>query len=172
MKEARVDEAARVRATGEQMPGFKEWLQQKADASPEEQRRRKLQDWKDAYDTLIHRIRQWLEEDGAGQIKFSGENVVSKVEEGLGPYRFQTLKIVVGDDSIEVVPIARNVIAHLGDPSLRAAGRVDITNGVRNYALYRVVRDGESVWYVVNDSNAEGELSKDKLETIMMDLMP
>jgi hypothetical protein len=152
------------------MPTFKEWLKEKADSAPEEQRKKLLQDWTDAYSELAHNVREWLQDDEAGRVRF-GNEPITRSEEGLGSYQFSTVKIIVGDQSVDVVPVARNVIAHVGDPPTRAAGRVDITNGIRKYALYRVVRDGNSTWRIVKDATEIGDLSRQSLEEIIMDLM-
>ena len=70
--------------------------------------------------------------------------------------------------------MGRNVIGSFGlrgGPAHRGAGRVDITNGVRKYALYRTIQDGRDVWYVVDERSEVVPLSKELLCEIVMDLM-
>jgi hypothetical protein len=56
-------------------------------------------------------------------------------------------------------------------PPTRAAGRVDITDGVRKFGLYRTSTQGQDTSYVIDERGEESLLSRESLERILMDLM-
>ena len=70
--------------------------------------------------------------------------------------------------------MGRNVIGTVGlrdEPEHRGMGRVDLTNGVRRYGLYRTIQGGEDVWYVVDERSEISLLTRDRLFEMVMDLM-
>jgi hypothetical protein len=99
---------------------------------------------------------------------------IERAERALGTYELPGLKIHVSDAAVEVVPLSRNVVGSIGprgEPGLRAAGRVDITDGTRKYALHRSIPEGQDVWYVVAERSSVTPLTRDRLQEIVMDLM-
>jgi len=95
-------------------------------------------------------------------------------EQGLGAYNIDALRIDIGDSTVEVVPLGRNVIGYVNLPGggeIRAAGRVDITSGVRKFHVYRTMQDGKDVWYVADEQYKETLLTRQRFEEVLMDLM-
>jgi hypothetical protein len=155
------------------MVGFKEWLEEKTREAQQSERAQRLNEWIAAYQRLTGDIIAWLREDGAGYITID-QHPVQRAEQGLGTYVLSGLTIRVGDGSVDVVPVGRNVVGRVGprgDDGQRAAGRVDITDGVRKYALFRAVENGRDVWYVVDERASVTPLTRDRLQEIIMDLM-
>ena len=152
---------------------FKEWVKKKTEEAEHSERARQVHEWRDAYMALRDQIMAWLLEEG-GPEDFFRHIPIERSEHGLGHCDLIKLQIVVGDESVDVVPMGRNVIGSFGlrgEPAHRGAGRVDITNGVRKYALYRTIQGGQDVWYVVDERSEVTPLSKDLLCEIVMDLM-
>ena len=89
----------------------------------------------------------------------------------------------IGDSSVHLVPVSRNVIARIHPPGggeFPGAGLVDITSGGTKHRLYRTIQDGTDVWYIVVDTWRPLEskrrdtaipLTKESFEEILMDLM-
>jgi hypothetical protein len=155
------------------MVGFKEWLREKTEEAQHSERAQELREWHDAYQRLTDQIVAWLREDGAEYVTIT-PRPIERSERGLGTYELTGLQIRVGDAAVEVVPLGRNVVGHVspgGGPGLRAAGRVDITDGTRKFPLYRTVQDGQDHWYVVDERLSVTPLTRDRLQEIIMDLM-
>ncbi|MHB1558126.1 MAG: hypothetical protein ACYC61_11740 [Isosphaeraceae bacterium] len=160
---------------------FKEWVEQKAKEADSRHAAR-LKEWLGAYKKLRTQLERWLKEDGGEKIQIVDFAVMHN-ERGLGPYHIDGFWIHIGDDSVKVTPMGRNVIARLNPPGggeLRAEGRVDITSGTTKYHLYRTIQDGEDAWYVVHEEQfrpggkhprPDTLLTRERLQEILMDLM-
>jgi hypothetical protein len=161
---------------------FKDWVAQKAEEARSSERAQRRAEWLRAYEELKSQICEWLREDGGSQIQIDGE-WIERNEMGLGIYRIEGLRITIGDSSVHLVPVSRNVIARihpLGGGEYPGAGLVDITDGGTKHRLYRTIQDGTDVWYIVVDSWRPLEskrqdtaipLTKESFEEILMDLM-
>ncbi|MHC5542114.1 hypothetical protein ACYOEI_28160 [Singulisphaera rosea] len=57
-----------------------------------------------------------------------------------------------------------------GSPT-QFAGRVDITDGLRKYHLYREIRDGKECWQIMDERNHFTYLSSDSLGHILQELL-
>ena len=155
------------------MTSFKEWVRQKTEESLSSERAQLVNDWVSACLWLREQIIGWLTEEGEGRIAFR-DVAIERSERRLGTYPMGKLLIGVGDETVELVPMGRNVFGSFGLPGgteHRGAGRVDLTNGTRKYMLYRTVQDGEDVWYVVDEQSQTSLLTKERFLEIVMDLM-
>jgi hypothetical protein len=155
------------------MTSFKEWVKQKTDDAASIERSKRVTDWVHACLHLRTQVEAWLTEEGEGRIKFDLV-VVDRTEHGLGSYSLHKLRINIGEDSVELIPLGRNVIGSYGlrgEPEHRGAGRVDLTNGIRKYMLYRTIQSDKDVWYVVDERGEFSLLTKDRLLEIVRDLM-
>lgn len=152
---------------------FKEWLKSMEAESPSSERGKRREEWMAAFCRLREDIRRWLEEDGEGVIEID-DRWVERRDRGLGIYSMPALRIVVGDQSVDVIPVARNVIGVFrlpGGAEVRASGRADVTDGVQKVALYRIIHDGHDAWYVVDDASNAVPLTRETFEKALMDLM-
>ncbi len=161
---------------------FKEWVEQKAEEAHSSERAQRRAEWLRAYEGLKSRISQWLREDGGGRIQIDGE-WIERNEQGLGIYKIEGLRITIGDSTVHVIPVSRNVIARIHPPGggeYPGAGLVEITGGGMKHRLYRTVHDGTDVWYIIVDTwrPLEGNqrdtaipLTKESFERILIDLM-
>lgn len=69
-------------------------------------------------------------------------------ETRIGHYQLPVLSIRLGPREIQVKPISRDTIGTYRLPD-RPHGRVDITNGVTTYRLYRLKDDQNGRWSVL-----------------------
>jgi hypothetical protein len=156
------------------MMTFREFLQKKAEEQHQPQRRQRRDEWIEAVRRLITQLRAWLAEADPEKLLDVVPLVVERVEPGLGAYSIPSLKIGVGDATVEVVPIGRNALGFV-NPSrgegLRAEGRVDITDGVRKHILYRTLADGQETWHILNEQFESAPLDLGRLEAILQDLL-
>jgi hypothetical protein len=154
---------------------FQEWVEKKAEEAQSSERLQRRAEWLRAYEDFKEQIRRWLREDGLEERIEIHPEWVQRREGGLGTYNIEGLRIDIGDSSVKVVPISRNVIGYVNLPGggeFRASGRVDITDGIHKYVLYRTIQDGQDVWYAVDeDRYAVTPFTRERLQKILMDLM-
>ena len=154
---------------------FKEWVEKMNEEARNNEQGQRRAEWLRAYGQLKDQITRWLREDGLEQqIQIHPERVQRR-ELGLGTYDLEGLQIEIGDESVKVEPISRNVIGYVNPPGggeIRASGRVDLKSSAQKYVLYRTIQDGKDVWYAVDEGRyAVTPFTKERLQEILMDLM-
>ena len=118
-----------------------------------------VDEWRTAIERLFVKIREWLKEsdpEGLIEIKESQEEIK---EPGLGLYRVPRLNLRAFGKWIGIIPKARRTVgtAQPRRKSVpeRAEGRVDITDELRRYVLFRFRDDGRDVWLIEGLEPAE-----------------
>lgn len=154
---------------------LREFLLQNAPRE-EMQRRQCREEWIAAVDRLLAQLRSWLAEAGTAELLDLEHLEFEKREQGLGAYPIKGLAIRFGERTVKVVPVSRNVLAHLGayaEPGHeKAEGRVDITNGTYKYFLYRKLNDaGEEQWLVQDERADIRPLDREQFEAILQALL-
>jgi hypothetical protein len=156
---------------------LREFLLKNAPRTEQEKRRRQWrEEWIAAVDRLLAQLRAWLAEAGTADLLNLEPLEFEKREQGLGAYHIQGLAINFGETTVKVVPVGRNVLAHLGRYAEagheKAEGRVDITNGAYKYFLYRKLNDaGEEQWLVQDERSDIRPLDQERFEAILQDLL-
>lgn len=146
-------------------------------AAHDEMRRRQCrEEWGAAVDRLLAQLRGWLTEADTAEFLDLEPLEFEKREQGLGSYRVKGLAIHFGERTVKVVPVGRDVLAHLGPYAApgheKAEGRVDVTNGAYKYFLYRKRNDaGEEQWLVQDERSGIRPLDRQQFETILQDLL-
>ena len=146
-------------------------------APREEIRRRQwCQEWTAAVDRLLEQLRGWLTDANTAGLLDLERLDFEKREQGLGAYHIQGLAIHFGERTVKVVPVGRQVLAHLGPYAKpgheNAEGRVDITNGADKYYLYRKLNDaGEEQWLVQHERSDIRLLDRERFEAILQELL-
>src|SRR5258708_3711346 len=113
------------------MPRLREFLEKKAGEMSQDERRKRREDWLAAVGRLVAQLRAWLREADEKSLLEIAPLDVEKLEQGLGAYKAEGLRITLGDSAVQVVPVGRNVVGFVGDggdAGVRAEGRVDITD--------------------------------------------
>jgi hypothetical protein len=156
---------------------LREFLLQNAPRAEQEKRRRqRREEWTAAIERLLAQMRAWLTDTGTAELLDLEPLDFEKREQGLGAYHVPGLAIHFGESVVTVVPVGRNVLAHLGpyaEPGHeKAEGRVDITNGAYKYFLYRKLNDaGEEQWLVQDERSDIRRLDRERFEAIVQDLL-
>ena len=119
-------------------------------------RRRSIKpsEWVAAVDRLIEKIKAWLSyADPDHAILEVRETPCQLREEGIGGYEARGLVVRVGRRELRIEPIARNVAGPLSATGLihvsRAYGRVDLTDGLQKYMIFRVEKVPEDRWTII-----------------------
>jgi hypothetical protein len=114
----------------------------------------KRDEWIGAIDRLNEQIRMWLTNaDPDHAIIAVREFPYQLREEGIGSYEARGLIISVGRREVRAQPIARNVAGPLSATGVihvgRAYGRVDLTDGLQKFMIFRVEKDPEDRWSII-----------------------
>jgi hypothetical protein len=133
---------------------FRDFLRQQAEKYQAEIAAGKadVEDWRAAVERLFSQMRAWIKDSdpqGFIEIKESSQNIT---EPGLGRYQVPRLDLYTFRQWIGIIPKARRTMATAKPPRKSvpepAAGRVDITDEVRRYILYRFREDGQDMWMI------------------------
>ena len=118
-------------------------------------RRRFARDeWVSAIDRLNQQIRDWLTDSDPDHRFLEVRELPCQLrEQGIGTYEARGLLIRVGRLEVRVEPIARYVagphsatgVIHVS----RAFGRVDLTDGLQKFMIFRVEKDPEDRWSLI-----------------------
>ncbi len=114
----------------------------------------KRDEWVAAVDRLNQQIREWLTQaDPDHKVLEVSERPYHLREEGIGAYEVRGLSISLGPREIRVEPVARNVAGPVSATGvihvIRAYGRVDLTDGLKKFMIFRVETDPEDRWSII-----------------------
>lgn len=154
---------------------FREFLEKQAEQRHHKERRQRREEWIAAVCRLIDQLCAWLAESDPDKVLAVVPMEIEAIEPGVGTYRVPSLKISLADAAVQVVPVGRNVVGIVfpqGDGvGIHAEGRVDITDGLRRYILYRTLKDGQEQWYALDEHLHAVPLDRGRLEGILQDLL-
>jgi hypothetical protein len=153
---------------------FQEFLRQKAEKYRAEVQSGKatVEEWRAAIEQLFAQLRHWLKEsDPEGVIEIE-ESHQDLTEPGLGRYRVPRLNLRAFGKWVGIIPKARNTVGTAQPPQKsapqRAAGRVDITDELQRYVLYRFQEDGRDVWLIDDLESGQKPLDREAFERALM----
>ena len=160
---------------------FQDFLRRKAEGTDVRERNRNRDEWLKAINGLLDQIEEWLRAADAENLLEIMRYDVERVEERMGVYDAPALKVRLGTDEVDVVPVGRYAIGPLPAQAIKslmgvegtdgpAAGRVDITNGERKYLLLRDLTSGQERWYAVDERSKAVLFDRAYLEAILQDL--
>src|SRR2546421_286070 len=122
-----------------------------------------IDEWRAAVVQLFRRIRDWLERSDPDHVIRIDEAEHKVNEPSLGKYRIPRLELRGLGKWIGIIPKARNTVGSVrpspNSAPERAAGRIDMTDEIRRYILYRLqAASGENEWYIVEFNSDEPKL--------------
>jgi hypothetical protein len=155
---------------------FKEFLKEHAarEEGQAKAARASIDEWRKAIEGLFGQIRGWLADsdpDGIIQIEQTDHEVR---EEGLGRYRVPRLDLRAFGKWVGIIPKARNTVATARPPQKsapdRATGRVDMTDELVRYILFRFPKEGGGDVWLIDDlrSNGPKPLDQQAFEAALM----
>lgn len=154
---------------------FTEFLrQQAANRQAELARRREvIEEWTASLRGLYSSLKDWLRQsDPDGILKVEESDDWELQEEGLGKYTVPRLDLRGLGRWIGIVPKARFTVATANPPPRstpeRAEGRVDITNEVRRFILYRFRGEDGDIWMVDDQKQPVRLLDQVAFEAALM----
>ncbi len=113
-------------------------------------------EWVASVERLLAQMKDWLAQADDERVLMIDESPIRISEQGLGTYEVPALTIGLGTREVRVRPIARYVSAPLRVTAAlqvpRAYGRVDMTNGLDCYHIFRVERETGDRWKVVEQN--------------------
>lgn len=152
---------------------FTEFLRNQAEQRKVEAAERKavIEDWNKSLKELYSKIREWLRSSDPDGILTITDEVCELNEERLGKYVVPCLEIRGLGRWIGLIPKARYNVATARPPQKgvteRAIGRVDITNEVRRFTLYRFLGEGGDVWLMDDQKNPQRVLDQQSFEAAL-----
>lgn len=155
------------------MKTLREFLEEKARQPEQEQRRLRREEWVSAVERLVGQFQDWLKESDPKGVLEIVPLTLEKIEQGLGGYQVPGLTIQLEESVVKILPVARNVLGFLGaetEKPLKAAGRIDVTDGGRKFTLYRTLQDGEQ-WLVVDEKYKVTPLDRQRFEAMIQELL-
>jgi hypothetical protein len=153
---------------------FQEFLEKQASEQRHNGWRERREEWITAVRGLLEQLQTWLAESDPGKVLDVVPIELRRIEPDLGLYLAPGLKISLNHAAVEVLPVGRNVVGMVGphgDAGIRADGRVDITDGVRKYILYRTLNNGREKWYALDERFQARPLDRSRFETILQELL-
>jgi hypothetical protein len=133
---------------------FREFLKEKATAYAVQAKETEqvIVEWRAAVDRLFEQLRGWLRTSDPDEIINYDITQADVAEPGLGRYQVSRLNLRAFGKWVSLIPKARKTVkrAHPQQPGApeQATGRVDITDEIRRYVLYRFSRDGRDEWHI------------------------
>ncbi len=160
------------------MSTLQEFLKQRAEhLSASFPEKVKIQnDWIQAVDRLLNQIKQWLKDADPQAILDVFEESVDRRESGVGVYQVHSLRIRLEAQEVRVIPIARNVLGPVSSSGTihkgRSFGRVDMTNGVSKFLLFRTDVEPSDRWIIVDeDAYVPRDLDRGTFDAAMQSLL-
>jgi hypothetical protein len=142
---------------------LKEFLASEAEKLRSEQAEAltKRAEWIAAVERLLGQIKDWLGQADPERILRIDEAPLRIGEQGLGTYEIPGLTIGLGTREVRIKPVARHVLAPLRVTGRmhvpRAYGRVDLTNGLDRFMIFRTAKEPDDRWTIIEE---DGPLMK------------
>jgi hypothetical protein len=143
---------------------LKEFLAGEADKLRNEQSEAmtERQEWIAAVDRLLAQIKDWLQQADERGILLIQEATFPLSEQGIGTYEIRSLTIGLGPREVRIKPVARFLAAPLRSNGVihipRPYGRVDMTNGLDKFKIFRTEKDPTDRWTIVEQDSSRIEL--------------
>jgi hypothetical protein len=160
---------------GAAAPSFTEFLRRKGEEFHVRERHGRRSEWLGAINSLYDQIREWLREaDPEGLLDIVSYEV-SRTEPKLGTYEAPALKIQLGPAEVHIKPTGREVpfmaIRGASGAPTEFSGRVDITDGLREYNFYRERHHEGDRWQIPDERNRFTYLNRQVFERILEELL-
>ncbi len=153
---------------------FAELLERKAESYEIEARENKIiiDDWTSAIRKLHVDIRGWLRDSDPRSILKFEDRTEEITEPNVGRYYAPRLDIRAFGKWVGIIPKALKTIKSARPPRLgapvRATGRVDITDELVRFVLYRFTDESVDSWFIEGPREALQPLTQQRFEDALM----
>jgi hypothetical protein len=156
---------------------LRELLKQKAAtyAAETEKNKEVIDEWCEAVDKLYERLREWLRAADPEGIINAEPSQIEVSEPGLGRYQISRLNLRAFGKWVGLIPKARKTIKKANPRQDRApeqaTGRVDITDEIRRYVLYRFPsHEADDSWFIEDTAtnSAPQPLTPERFESALL----
>ena len=132
-----------------------------------------IRDWLDAIGGLFAQMKAWIAEADPKGILTLEESLTEIKEPNLGRYKAPRLDIRAFGKWIGILPKARKTLGWANPPRsnspVGATGRVDITDELNRFILYRIPESGGSIWMIEGPEFDRSEvLDKPRFEAALV----
>lgn len=143
-------------------------------AAESEKNREAIEEWRRAVEALFNQLMDWLaviDPDSHVQHELTQIKVT---EPGLGQYEIARLDLRALGKWVGVIPKARKTVKSASlqqaDSPERASGRVDITDEIRRFILYRFGEGTEEQWFVDDTATKDDlyPLTREQFESALV----
>ncbi len=154
-----------------------ELLESKAESYAAEAKRNKvvIDEWVDALEKLFAQLQDWLGVADPNNVLQLEKKLKNMDEPSLGRYSAPYLNLNAFGKWVGILPKARRTIRTAQPPRAsapeRATGRVDITDEIRRYVLYRFTNDDGHSWFIEGPSGEMTPLTRERFEEALMSYM-
>ncbi len=155
---------------------LRDFLKQKAAlyTAENEKNRSVIEEWKAAVERLFALLEKWLDAADPEGIIGRERSQIEVTEPGLGRYSISRLNLRAFGKWVGLIPKAQKTVKRAapqqkGAPE-QATGRVDITDEIRRYVLYRFGYGTDEQWFM-DDTAANSELQQltaDRFESALL----
>lgn len=129
-------------------------------------------EWIRDVNQLVDDMEKWLRAADQNEILDIDVEEIEKREEKIGYYCVRGMTIRLGPREVRIKPVARFVIiAFLNQLQLSPQGRVDITNGEKQYLLYHLHDPAGKRWISVSPTREVRDFDQQAFESAIQDLL-
>ncbi len=112
-------------------------------------------EWVGAVERLMQQLKAWIRDADTERVIEIRDQQHDVEEESLGPYTAPALLLLLDGRIVIVSPKGRQVVGRPRGIEPQPQGRVDLTNRLSTYSLYRVVNGGQDEkWLIVDDQGS------------------
>ena len=142
-----------------------------------------VREWTSAVNHLLDELEGWVRDADKARVLDIQRTAHQFNDEKMGRYSVPGLKFDLDGQAVDVVPVARRVVASIpaaGDaPPRRADGRVDLRRGADTFSVLYRARSGEadkwfvthpSVWNIREQRQEVKPLTREEFERDLMSL--
>jgi hypothetical protein len=157
---------------------LKEFLAAEAEKLQSERSKamKKRDEWIESVGRLLNQIEEWLGEADSGRILTFQKGHLTLREVGIGTYDVPFVLIELGAREVSIKPVARFVAGPLSSTGamrvLRSYGRVDMSNGLDKYMMFRIEKHLDGPWIIIEeDGDRSNSFDRDSFESAFQRLL-
>jgi hypothetical protein len=137
---------------------------------------KKRDEWIASVDRLFGQIKAWLLEADTEHALTLSEGRYELAEVGIGRYEAPVLLVALGVREVSIKPVARFVAGPLSSTGsihiIRAYGRVDMSNGLEKYMIFRTDKEPDDRWVIIEqDGYRTQPLNQESFESAFQSLL-